>query len=280
MRAERHLVSLDAVRGLAAAAVALPHFFLFRGTSSAPLEYVSVMAVELFFVLSGVVLAPQLLHCVSTGSFREVKTFYIRRWMRTLPPYFVALVGIASLTHNLWTYDFAAYALFIRNLAWIKDANDFFAVSWSLAVEEWFYLIFPVFLVLATRRMSPLAAGCAFLVIFLLLKIAYAVAFPDAFALGRRVVILRVDSICFGFLLSLVLHQPALRSPAAAAGFAFALVLSFVFWSRGETFGFVYAASIGSAGIIVLATSLERMLASISALASFGAKTSYMVYLA
>ncbi len=103
---EKRLASLDAVRGIAALSVAIPHFFLFRGYQSEALEFISIMAVEVFFVLSGVVLAPQLLHCAKTGAFHDVMVFYARRWMRTLPPFIFVLVAIAIVTGNLLTNDF------------------------------------------------------------------------------------------------------------------------------------------------------------------------------
>ena len=56
----RGMVSLDLLRGLAAYLVIVPHFFLFLGYKSEFLEFCSIFAVEIFFVLSGYVLGPQL----------------------------------------------------------------------------------------------------------------------------------------------------------------------------------------------------------------------------
>ncbi|MBM3530210.1 MAG: acyltransferase [Alphaproteobacteria bacterium] len=274
------LPSLDAVRGLAAASVAIPHFFLFRDGHSPILEFVSIMAVEVFFVLSGVVLAPQLMRCVRSRAWHDVGTFYARRWMRTLPPYFFVLLAMGIVTGHLVTWDFAAYAVFARNLVSMDDAGDFFMVAWSLAVEEWFYLIFPVFLLLTVRWVPPQTAGYAFLAIFLVVKLAAMVLWPETFAAGRRIVVLRVDAICFGFLLSFVLRSVDWR--LAAVGIAVAGATSALAFKSGSTLGFVYAASIASACLIVLFVAADSWLSRplLARLSEFSARTSYMVYLA
>ena len=56
----RGIVSLDLLRGLAAYLVIIPHFFLFMGYDLKPLEFLAAFSVEIFFVLSGFVLGPQL----------------------------------------------------------------------------------------------------------------------------------------------------------------------------------------------------------------------------
>ena len=282
---EARLSSLDAVRGLAAFSVAVPHYFLFRGSDNKILEFMSVVAVEVFFVLSGVVLAAQLTHCVETGSFRDVKVFYIRRWMRTLPPFIIVLLGMAILTGNVFSGDFFAYLFFVRNFERVREANDFFMVAWSLAVEEWFYFIFPVFLVLVTRRAPAVVAGVAFLVLFLIAKIVTMVFFPEIFAMGRRVILLRMDSICVGFLLSFVLMRLAGSRLALAFAVAPLCLVSFLltWWASqvGSVIVYAYAAPVFAGCLITLAVGAEPLFARswIAAFAAFLASISYMVYL-
>jgi peptidoglycan/LPS O-acetylase OafA/YrhL len=109
------LVSLDAMRGLAALSVAIPHYFLFQGHKSASLEFISIIAVEVFFALSGYVLARQLVLCVETSSLRNLCVFYARRWMRTLPPYLIILVIMSLLAGRLFSLEFLGYGFFVRN---------------------------------------------------------------------------------------------------------------------------------------------------------------------
>ena len=146
--------SLDFLRGMAAFAVAIPHYL----TANAPFqpfaEAFAIAGVEVFFVLSGFVLAPQIVDWVVGKPWRNLGVFLIRRWMRTIPPYVVALVVIAVLTGNLMTADFVRYLFYVENLFSSANHVDFYPVAWSLAVEEWFYLLFAPALFLAARLLG------------------------------------------------------------------------------------------------------------------------------
>src|SRR4051794_26212890 len=81
---DSRIVALDFLRGLAALSVAIPHFYMHASNGeSVTWEVISVTGVEVFFVLSGFVLAQQLLYCVERGDLRTLRTFLVRRWMRT-----------------------------------------------------------------------------------------------------------------------------------------------------------------------------------------------------
>ena len=149
---ERRLPSLDMLRGLAALSVTIPHFFIFRDANSPIAETVSILGVEVFFVLSGYVLAPQIMFfVVERPDNRNLGIFWVRRWMRTIPPYLVALLLISAAAHQLGSADFFRYLVYVQNFARQSNANDYFSIAWSLSVEEWFYLLFPPFLIFAVR---------------------------------------------------------------------------------------------------------------------------------
>ena len=112
------VASLDMLRGIAALSVALPHFFEYRGIFPERAETVAVLAVEVFFVLSGYVLAPQILFCLNAERLRYLGTFIVRRWMRTIPPYLVALVLISLVTRQIHTWDF------VRSLFYIPKSRS------------------------------------------------------------------------------------------------------------------------------------------------------------
>jgi peptidoglycan/LPS O-acetylase OafA/YrhL len=200
------IVALDTLRGLAALAVAVPHFLVAHHIHPVFFQAVSIVSVEVFFVLSGFVLAPQILQCVKSGSQKNLLVFYCRRWMRTLPPYVIALCVVAMLTSNLYTQQFLRYLFFAQNLGSIDASNDFFPVAWSLSIEEWFYLLFPIFLLVLTRVGCGILRACAiFIAVFFAFKLAGAALYPDWDTVARRLVIFRLDSIAFGFLLYLFL---------------------------------------------------------------------------
>ena len=146
--------SLDFLRGAAAFSVAIPHYL----TANAPFqpfaEAFAIAGVEVFFVLSGFVLAPQIVDWVVGKPWRNLGVFLVRRWMRTIPPYVVALIVIATLTGNLMTADFARYLFYVENLFASANHVDFYPVAWSLAVEEWFYLLFAPALFLVARLLG------------------------------------------------------------------------------------------------------------------------------
>lgn len=220
--AEHRVASLDLLRGAAAFAVAVPHFVLLDGAGSAVAERISVLAVEVFFVLSGYVLAPQILHCLADGRPGTLGVFLVRRWMRTIPPYLLALTLIAVMAGDLLSADFLRYAFYVQNLFAQHNAADFYPVAWSLSIEEWFYVSFPVLLVAAGRasgrRDVGFAVGAALL--FIAVVTVARLGLGDHADWGpavRRVVVFRVDSIAYGFLLHVAVRRWSAGQAAGGA---------------------------------------------------------------
>ena len=135
--------------------------------------------------------------------------------MRTLPPYVLALSVIGIMTGHFLDSSFFQHLFFLQNLFSIDDKTDFFAPAWSLAVEEWFYVVFPMYLVLMKRlRCGVTTSAVLFCLIFLIAKIACWLVDPEWMATARRLVVFRLDSICFGFLL-FVGASVGTRAPAS-----------------------------------------------------------------
>ena len=206
--------SLDYLRGAAAFAVAVPHYLTANAPFSPGIESVAVAAVEVFFVLSGFVLAPQIVDWVVGRSWRNLGVFLARRWMRTIPPYVAALIVVALMTGHLFSADTARYLFYVENLFRSTNAVDFYPVAWSLAVEEWFYLLFAPLLFLLGRALGRRdhRMGVAFAILFVLVIVALrAFAAPADWDLNvRRVTLFRIDSIVWGFLLYLALEPKRL----------------------------------------------------------------------
>ena len=144
------VAALDLLRGLAAWAVAISHFFSYNAIRQDTFEAISIMAVEIFFVLSGFVLAEQILLCVATAKPRLYLIFLIRRWMRTLPPYIVALAVVSVLFRQLGSADFFRYLGYLQNLLRQSNHQDYYSIAWSLSIEEWFYMVFPGLMIAGT----------------------------------------------------------------------------------------------------------------------------------
>ena len=288
------------LRGIAALSVALPHFFEYRGIFPERAETVAVLAVEVFFVLSGYVLAPQILFCLNAERLRYLGTFIVRRWMRTIPPYLVALVLISLVTRQIRTWDFVRYLFYVQNLVRQSNANDYFAIAWSLSVEEWFYVTFPALLMatalLVGRRNVRFAL--AFAIVFCVAVAAARILFGDVHDWGgavRRVVVFRVDSIGYGFLLYLGVEGFKRHwlgnipiwslAFAAAAMTALSAVLLDHIAATGDPIAeqiFPFAAALFGSALILFALRCETLLWRHSIVAQFGfwlGRISYSTYL-
>jgi peptidoglycan/LPS O-acetylase OafA/YrhL len=116
--------------------------------------------VAIFFVLSGFLIGGILFKILEKEkpNLKTLFNFWTRRWLRTLPVYFVLLTFVILFTYTYTPQslptDWYKYYLFIQNFNQIIP--KFYTESWSLSIEEWFYLIVPssLFLLLALFRKS------------------------------------------------------------------------------------------------------------------------------
>lgn len=164
--------------------------------------------VELFFVLSGFLIGQILIRQGSAlGRASNVAVFYIRRWFRTLPLFLLFLginvwLEIQFRQHRVTFSETLSHGLFLRNLT--SFHMSFFPESWSLAIEEWFYLLFPValWLGLKTSKHFDRAFLCAALVFFLFSTVARMVSAVNPTAnwmeAQRMVVIRHFDGLMIG----------------------------------------------------------------------------------
>jgi peptidoglycan/LPS O-acetylase OafA/YrhL len=303
MPAPKRVVTLDLLRGIAALSVAIPHFLMNRSVATRPSEQVSIIAVEVFFVLSGFVLAPQLKLCLSESGprIKHLLVFFCRRWVRTLIPFFVALLALSVFTENLFTSDFVRYLFFVRSFLSVQDAGDYFAPAWSLAIEEWFYVVFPLFIggaaaLLAKWRPSPYALAGVFLLGMLGLKLFWAFHYEGPKVDLRRISLFRLDSICFGFLLTYVFSSAAIREAFRRYRWTISLLLLLTNLATAYVLGillddspsvanaisFTYLAPIFGSSLIALLCLWEEDVARwrlLEPVADFLGKTSYTVYL-
>jgi peptidoglycan/LPS O-acetylase OafA/YrhL len=154
---EGHRPHLDGLRTVAVYLVVLFHAGI-AGFSG------GFIGVDLFFVLSGYLVTQVLLRDVGGHGRVRLARFYARRVRRLLPASAVALLGTA-LTYAWVATDlevrealpaFQASFLYWANWYFVRESNDYFAGDqsqspvlhfWSLAVEEQFYLVWPLVLV-------------------------------------------------------------------------------------------------------------------------------------
>ena len=149
----KRIFGLDIMRAIAILFVVFSHALWIvpdaKGLIPDILKLAGVIGVEIFFVLSGFLIGRIVYKIFISDDFNynKVKYFWVRRWFRTLPNYYLILIiniilalylG-SELPNNLWLYF-----LFLQNFAW--EMPVFFTESWSLPIEEFAYIIGPLLL--------------------------------------------------------------------------------------------------------------------------------------
>ena len=158
---------LNSLRFFAAVAVVIFHFGKWSQPFSNTLnDYASIMnvAVSFFFVLSGFIMAT-VYEQLKVFSHEEVKKFYIKRALRIVPLYVLALivtsVGLVFLGGKFSLLQFVEGLFFLQ--AWIPaDALSLNFTGWSLSVEMFFYAIFPFIFPFITSRKHVLRDSLIF----------------------------------------------------------------------------------------------------------------------
>lgn len=181
--------------------------------------------VDFFFVLSGFLITTLLLREEARHGRFSLPDFYWRRILRIVPLYFFvvsAVSGYYILVQGEWQYlsDLPYYYLFLSNFMG-DDGIRLLSITWSLAVEEQYYLVWPVILLLLPvagriRIWALIAIIAAFVVL--------AASALDASMAGRQphalwwLPLSSYAGLLIGSLLGLLLHRP--RGFALVHGFA------------------------------------------------------------
>jgi peptidoglycan/LPS O-acetylase OafA/YrhL len=196
--------ALDGLRGIAIGMV----LFLHIGTPYLPEGAIKNIlrlcwsGVDLFFVLSGFLIGGILIR--NQNSPRLFSVFYVRRALRILPLYYVTIALLLfKIRHQSGDWAPAWYYLFFTSNLWIALQSSWhylpLSITWSLAVEEQFYLVAPVVCRFTARKNlgCVLAAGCLVpwtLRCLLLLG-------PDSWRFsGNVITFFRADSFAYGML--------------------------------------------------------------------------------
>jgi peptidoglycan/LPS O-acetylase OafA/YrhL len=145
---------LDTLRALAIAFVFAYHYMVFvsREDTFGWFSVVGWVGVDLFFVLSGYLIANQLFAGFARGERLSLAAFYARRALRTLPVFWFVLalyfifpqVMGGRTPPPLWTF-----LSFTQNFGLVPGTA--FSHAWSLCIEEQFYLVLPLALLLGAR---------------------------------------------------------------------------------------------------------------------------------
>jgi len=230
---QERVAELDGIRALAILLVVIWHYLGAIGGPDSTQWKMFIFGrtgVDLFFVLSGYLITGILLNNATASNY--FSTFYARRSFRILPIYF-GMVAIYLVGRQLGgsgpalfggTLPWWSYILGIQNV-WMTIQQSYgalwLAATWSLAIEEQFYLLFPLVVYFASPRMLRRVL----IALLVLCPIARIVSqhFGDEF--GYYVLMpLRADILAIGALIALLQFSDGVTQPIRRA-------FQFVFWT-------------------------------------------------
>jgi peptidoglycan/LPS O-acetylase OafA/YrhL len=227
-----HVAALDGVRGLAIVMVLFVHFVgnevpqnRLEGLARKIANY-GVWGVDLFFVLSGFLITGILWDAKRGPHF--FRNFYIRRTLRIFPLYY----GVLSLlflilphvpafyppalreaaAHQAWIWPYATNFYIARKGSW---ALTYVSHFWSLAIEEHFYLVWPLVVFLCSRR-ALIRICCGAIAFSLVLRCVLAFGGVGDIAL-QVLTPCRLDTLCTGGLLAVLAREGGLDDLAKRA---------------------------------------------------------------
>lgn len=280
----RHIAQLDALRAFAVLSVLFTHFWTYPAATPIINRIASFgwVGVDLFFVLSGFLITGILWETKDRPAY--FRNFYMRRALRIFPLYY-ALIGVVFIALPIVTTlpeqlaaDRWLYVLYLSNVALAAGWQLFLVdITWSLAIEEQFYLLWPAVVRVLTKR--RLTTVCIAIIVGALVA-RTALFDPIGWRWAHMFMPLRMDSFAFGAMLALWPTLERWSRPTVAFGsLALAgLVLTGHFDVESETvntWGYTLT-GIVSAGIISMAMDAKWLKQ--PALLHLG-KVSYGVYL-
>ena len=253
-----HRPGLDGARGLAIALVLAGH--------ALPSGYAAgSVGVALFFVLSGFLITSLLLEERSLTGRINLKQFYDRRIRRLLPAFVVvwaavvicmALIGEAQQG----LFDGVVAASYVGNWAiaagtWLGPLTH----TWSLAIEEQFYLVWPVVLLIALRYVRVRRLALVLIVVAITVELARAWSWTNGIPWVRLAygTDLQADGLLLGCALAIVMHVRPIRLPQLTRPIALAALVAIAFVVPDAAYRFA-----GETAAVVLSVALVAALVS------------------
>jgi peptidoglycan/LPS O-acetylase OafA/YrhL len=248
----RHLPALDGLRAIAILLVIPHNVYVFERTGGwlAPFAWLANagwIGVQLFFVLSGFLITRNLLD--SRGASNYYSAFFGRRILRIFPLYFLVLTAFllvlpefvdlsanvrSSYANQKWLW------LFLSN--WAQPFGKevyWFPHFWSLAVEEQFYLLWPLIIaVTPTRRLIPVCLTLAIAALVLRVVMLEAGATPE---MVYMFTVCRMDALAIGALAAVLAGIPGFMRIVRERA-TLLLAAAFIVFGAGAFFTHSYTA--------------------------------------
>ncbi len=249
----QHYSALDGLRGLAILLVVIYHNFGFINVF-----FFGWLGVDLFFVLSGFLITDILLNALGKPNY--LRNFYMRRVLRIFPLYYLCLV-IFLLILPLFPGHKAALGYYSDNQVWLwtylqnwlyifkpTSSTDILHHFWSLAVEEQFYLLWPLTILLIRKPRFLIMLLAVILLSVISLRFILWTYKIESLAYFNLYTFSRVDGICIGSMLALIqrINTNILRKYTTFIVLGLAgMNFLFYFFNRYYNFSFPYLAIVG-----------------------------------
>ena len=302
MNSNERIIGLDLIRAIAIIQVLVVHGLVILNQKFTLGSLDLIDGVEIFFVLSGYLIGSIYINIFSNNNVNLFKIigFWIRRWFRTIPNYFLSLV-ISLLVAFLITNTFGTfsykYLFFAQNINSMHPS--FAAHNWSLAIEEWFYIALPLIFMTFHFIFRKLSFKNKYIItILVLITISIFFRFKDLIFVNeknadylhgyffREKVLLRLDSLAVGLIGSYIkkyysefwMKNKLLLLIAGILLFS----LSNYLIDRDNTYRFVYSFFINSISILLFFPFFEQMKIQstlLSKMITFISSISYSLYL-
>ncbi len=221
-----HYASLDGLRGIAFLLVFFHHYGLTSHSSKPAILKLEWLAgggwagVDLFFVLSGFLITGILLD--TRDGKHYFRNFYARRVLRIFPLFYGVLLVLLLATpilHLQWHPGHILYFFYLGNVAGHIDPALNFVLpavnlthTWSLAVEEQFYLVWPLVILLVPDRRSLIKVCCGLIGFGFVLRAGLLLALPGAsieWCYGELPT--HADGLLCGAILAVLIRSAALQ---------------------------------------------------------------------
>lgn len=202
--------ALDGLRGLCCLLVIFYHMFYFAISQYLHLIWISI---DIFFVLSGFLITNILLN--TPLNKKSIKIFYFKRALRVFPLYYLVLI-IFLIIFPLFNIGYLSFKYYVDNQLWFwfflqnwlltfKPTNQSGLVHlWSIAVEEQFYLLWPLIILVFKKPSKLLFIIGGLLIAVLITRFFLWNIKSETIAYGNLYSFTRIDGICVGCIVAIL----------------------------------------------------------------------------